>query len=233
MIFLLDIEGTTTPIDFVHKVLFPYARERVGGFVEDHFDELGPEVNALEREAEEDMASGAYQESFDRSSASSVARYIEFLIDNDRKSTPLKVIQGMIWKRGYEDGELVSTVYDDVPKAFRAWAAEGTSINIYSSGSALAQVLLFRHTDHGDLTDLIDNYFDTNIGHKREPDSYKEIAARLLFEPERIAFVSDVDSELDAAKTAGLVTYLSVREGNPPQANKYGHPVIHSLEELV
>ncbi|HUF03575.1 MAG TPA: acireductone synthase [Aridibacter sp.] len=232
MTFLLDIEGTTTPIDFVHKVLFPYARRHVGAFVREHLSELGPEVIALRREAGTDTASGEYSAGFDPGSAESVASYLEFLIDNDRKSTPLKSIQGMVWKHGYDSGELVSQVFDDVPTAFERWSAERTSVNIYSSGSSLAQVLLFRHTDHGDLTGFIDNYFDTNIGHKREDDSYAAIASRLLSDPSEIVFVSDVDAELDAAREARMETRLSVRAGNPPQANEGGHPLIHSLEEL-
>lgn len=232
MSILLDIEGTTTPIDFVHKVLFPYARDRVGGFVRDHLAELSPDVIALRKEADADIASGDYQASFDPGSPDSVSAYLEFLIDNDRKSTPLKSIQGMVWKHGYESGELVSQVFEDVPRAFERWSAEGESVNIYSSGSALAQVLLFRHTDQGDLTGYIDDYFDTNIGHKRDQASYAAIASRLLSDTSDIVFISDVDAELDAAKAAGMETRLSVREGNPPQANKQGHRVIRSLDEL-
>ncbi|MCO6510393.1 MAG: acireductone synthase, partial [Aridibacter famidurans] len=127
---------------------------------------------------------------------------------------------------------LVSQVFEDVPRAFERWSSEAESVNIYSSGSALAQVLLFRHTDHGDLTVYIDDYFDTNIGHKREQASYAAIASRLHSEPSEVVFVSDVDAELDAAKSAGMQTRLSVREGNPPQANEEGHPVIRSLDEL-
>lgn len=232
MKILLDIEGTTTPIDFVHKVLFPYAREHVGGFVKDHLAELSPEVIALKKEAEADIVSGVYPGPFDPTSAGSVSAYLEFLIDNDRKSTPLKSIQGMVWKHGYESGELVSQVFDDVPRAFERWSVEGETVAIYSSGSALAQVLLFRHTDQGDLTDFIDDYFDTNIGHKREQASYAAIASRLHSQPSEIVFVSDVDAELDAAKAAGMQTRLSVREGNPPQANEQRHQVIRSFEEL-
>lgn len=232
MTLLLDIEGTTTPIDFVHKVLFPYARRHIGAFVGEHLAELGPEVIASKKEAEADIEAGKYENGFDPGSPGSVAAYLEFLIDNDRKSTPLKSIQGMVWKHGYESGELVSQVFEDVPRAFERWSAEGTSVNIYSSGSALAQVLLFRHSDQGDLTEFIDNYFDTHIGHKREQASYAAIASRLLCEPPDIVFVSDVDAELDAARAAGMETRLSVRDGNPPQANEGGHPVIRSLDEL-
>ncbi|QQS39796.1 MAG: acireductone synthase [Acidobacteriota bacterium] len=232
MAFLLDIEGTTTPIDFVHKVLFPYAREHVGGFVRDHLAELSPEIIALKKEAETDIESGSYEGLFDPGSPDSVSSYLEFLIDNDRKSTPLKSIQGMVWKHGYESGELVSQIFADVPLAFERWSAEGETVAIYSSGSALAQVLLFRHTDHGDLTRFIDDYFDTNIGHKREKASYAAIASRLHSGPSEVVFVSDVDAELDAARGAGMQTRLSLREGNPPQANEQGHPVIRSLEEI-
>lgn len=229
MAFLLDIEGTTTPIDFVHKVLFPFARERMDEFVAEHLTELGPEAHLLAAEAAKDIESGNYSEGFDEHSANSVSGYLKYLIDNDRKSTPLKSIQGMVWKRGYESGQLASLVFSDVPGAFERWHSDGDSINIYSSGSALAQVLLFRHTDHGDLTGFIDNYFDTNIGHKREEHSYRKIAERLDFEPGEILFISDVDAELDAARAAGMETLLSVREGNPAQENAAGHRVVSSL----
>lgn len=211
---LLDIEGTTTPIDFVHKTLFPYARARMAGFVQQNFADLKFELSQFENEFAND---GNYKNELRPESPNSVSDYLVYLIDNDRKSTPLKSIQGTIWQAGYENGDLVSTVYDDVPKAFERWKDDGKTIAIYSSGSVLAQQLIFKYSDHGDLTRFIDRYFDTNIGHKRGPESYSGIAAELEFEAADILFVSDIPAELDAAAVSGYQTALSVRDGNEPQ----------------
>jgi enolase-phosphatase E1 len=226
---LLDIEGTTTPIDFVQNTLFPYAKARVTGFVEDNFDGLKIELAELAAEHEEDKD---YTGEFRPDSPNSVAEYLKFLIDNDRKSTPLKSIQGMIWQNGYENGELQSPVFDDVPSAFKRWKDGGKAIAIYSSGSMLAQKLLFKHTDHSDLTEFIDSYFDTNIGHKRETESYRAIAEEMNTNAGEILFVSDVLAELDAAQKAGMQTALAIREGNAEITGEHSHPVIHSFGEL-
>ena len=223
---LLDIEGTTTPIDFVHETLFPYAKARVSGYVEDNFDQLRIELSELTAEHEND---GDYSGEFRADSPNSIADYLKFLIDNDRKSTPLKSIQGMIWQRGYESGELHSAVFDDVPPALERWKADGKTIAIYSSGSVLAQMLLFKYTDHSDLTEFIDRYFDTNVGHKREPDSYRKIADELELEPAEVLFVSDVVAELDAAREAGTETALAIRKGNAAVDEHQPHWVVHDF----
>ena len=226
---LLDIEGTTTPLDFVQNTLFPYAKARVSGYVEDNFDQLRIEIAELAAESESDPE---YTAGFRANSSNSVAEYLKFLIDNDRKSTPLKSIQGNIWQIGYESGELHSSVFDDVPAAFERWKADGRIIAIYSSGSVLAQMLLFKYTDHGDLTEFIDRYFDTNVGHKREAESYKKIATELGLRPDQILFVSDVVAELDAAREAGMQTAMSVRKGNAEIAENQSHWVVHDFNEL-
>jgi enolase-phosphatase E1 len=226
---LLDIEGTTTPIDFVQNTLFPYAKARVAGFVEDHFDELKMELAELAAEHDNDAD---YTGEFRPESPTSIGDYLKFLIDNDRKSTPLKSIQGMIWQKGYESRELQSSVFDDVPPALKRWKDEGKTIAIYSSGSMLAQKLLFKYTDHSDLTECIDNYFDTNIGHKRETESYRAIADELELPAQEILFVSDVVAELDAAREAGMQTALAIREGNAPIPENQPHWVVHDFNEL-
>lgn len=226
---LLDIEGTTTPIDFVHKTLFPYARARVAGFVQQNFTDLKSEISQLENESSND---GEYKHELRPDSPNSVADYLIYLIDNDRKSTPLKAIQGTIWQAGYENGDLVSTVYDDVPKAFERWKSDGKTVAIYSSGSVLAQQLIFKYSDHGDLTRFIDRYFDTNIGHKRESESYSAIAADLEFETADILFVADISAELDAAAVSGYHTALSVREGNDPQTENSAHRTVTDFDDL-
>lgn len=227
--YLLDIEGTTTPIDFVHKVLFPYARERVMAFVQANFDMLQPEIVQL---AAEHAADSSYMTGLETDSARSVADYLTHLIETDRKSTPLKSIQGKIWRAGYESGELRSQIYEDVPRTFERWKIEGKTIAIYSSGSILAQKDLFKYTDHGDLTPFISDYFDTNVGGKRESESYAKIAEELGSEPADILFVSDVQAELNAAALAGLRTALSIREGNPKIIESIIHPVIRSFDDI-
>jgi len=208
---LLDIEGTTTPIDFVHKVLFPYAKERVGTYVQMHFGTLFGEIVQLVDESSHDET---YTIPVDPTEPGSVSAYLEHLINVDRKSTPLKSIQGSIWKEGYESGDLKSIVYDDVAPAFERWSAEGKTIAIYSSGSVLAQKLLFGYTDHGDLTPFISANFDTNIGHKREAESYRKIAETLSIDSKDLMFLSDIPEELDAASEAGYQIRLVVRPGN-------------------
>jgi enolase-phosphatase E1 len=222
---LLDIEGTTTPIDFVHKVLFPYAKSRVAGYVMTHFDALAGEIQQLVVEGDADGVS------VDRNNPESISTYLEFLIDRDLKSTPLKSIQGKIWKEGYEAGELRSIVFDDVPPAFERWADSGI-VSIYSSGSVLAQQLLFRYTDHGDLTPHISSYFDTEIGGKRESESYEQVALRLECDPDEILFCSDVTAELDAANRSGMQTVLVIRPGNEPVDDAGSHRIVDDFDDL-
>jgi enolase-phosphatase E1 len=226
---LLDIEGTTTPIDFVHRTLFPFAKEHIGRYVAEHFDRLRDEIIAVtDAHAHEQE----YTIPLDPTEPGSVTAYLEFLIDHDRKSTPLKSIQGTIWKEGYESGELVSRVYDDVPAAFERWKSDGKKIAIYSSGSALAQKLIFKHSDRGDLSEFIDNYFDTTVGHKREAASYRNIATEMGIDAGDILFVSDIPQELDAARSVGMQTALSVRPGNAEIEGDPNHRVISSFDEL-
>ena len=226
---LLDIEGTTTPIDFVHKTLFPYAKKRITTYVSNNFDKLTAEIKQLsdERLNDPEFSSPLYVDS-----PESVSDYLKYLIDQDRKSTPLKSIQGKIWQHGYEAGDLRSEIFEDVPRAFERWKTDGKLIAIYSSGSILAQQLIFRYSDRGDLTGFIDRYFDTLVGSKRDAESYRKIIADLGIEPINIAFVSDVGEELDAAEAAGMRTALSIRKGNVSVAENAKHPAVMSLTDL-
>jgi enolase-phosphatase E1 len=230
---LLDIEGTTTPIDFVHKTLFPYAKEKIGAFVAENFDEIQTEISQLKTEYKKDFSEQIYGRDFKEDEPETVSEYLKFLIEIDRKSTPLKSIQGKIWENGYGLGELRSVVFEDVPRAFERWKSKDKQIAVYSSGSVLAQKLIFKYSNFGDLTGFISDYFDTNVGHKRQTESYVKIAQKLNHPPKRIAFVSDVIAELDAAKTAGYETFLSVREGNAKVENQTKHCVIHSFDEIL
>ncbi len=232
-VILLDIEGTTTPIDFVHKTLFPFAKEKIGGFVAENFDEIKSEIAQLKTEYKNDFSEQIYGRDFREDAPETVAEYLKFLIEIDRKSTPLKSIQGKIWQKGYESGELESVVFADVPRAFEKWKAEEKQIAVYSSGSVLAQKLIFKYSNFGDLTGFISGYFDTHTGHKRETESYVKIAHALNHPPKRIAFVSDVTAELDAAKTAGCETFLSIREGNAQVEDQRKHKAIHSFDEIL
>jgi len=224
---LLDIEGTTTPIAFVHDVLFSYAREHVRGFLRANADEeaVRADIELLHTEHADDVSKGCNPPPL-------VADYVEWLIALDRKSTGLKSLQGKIWRQGYQEGSLKSQVFSDVPPAFERWQARGLSIDIFSSGSVLAQKLLFAHTEAGDLTGFIDRYFDTNVGKKGEAASYRRIAEELQLAPAEILFISDVIQELDAASEAGMKTLLSVRTGNVPESNVKRYAEIRSFDQI-
>ncbi len=197
-----DIEGTTTSINFVHSVLFPYASRELPEFVRSNQDkaEIADLLNRTRADAGESDAS--------------VERVINILlgwIDEDRKAMPLKALQGHIWKTGYEKGDFTGHVYVDVPDRLRRWSAMDISLYVYSSGSVAAQQLLFGYSDAGDLRPLFTGYFDTTIGHKKEPGSYLKIVASLALPAAGILFLSDIADELDAAASAGMKTTQLVR----------------------
>jgi enolase-phosphatase E1 len=234
---LLDIEGTTTPVDFVYQVLFPYARLHMKDFVTEHFsdEEVQSAIAELHQEHAQDEPSNPppLSEKSEPSGIAALVSYIHWLMERDKKSTPLKTLQGKIWEAGYRKGDLHGEVYDDVPAAFERWHQQGKTISIYSSGSVLAQKLIFAHTPYGDLTGYIAAYFDTRIGGKKEAESYRQIAERLPGTPSTILFISDVTSELDAARSANLQTLCSVRPGNQPIDKDAEHPIIKSFAEVL
>jgi enolase-phosphatase E1 len=229
---LLDIEGTTTPIDFVHQTLFGHARARVSGFLERHWND--PEVRAdvarLEAERAAELSQPAPPPWQD--DAAAVTAYVHWLMDRDRKSTGLKSLQGKIWEEGYRAGDLRGEVYPDVPPAMERWRGQGIDVAIFSSGSIQAQRSLFANTAAGDLTGFIHAYFDTTTGPKSEPQSYTRIAAALERAPSEVLFLSDIGAELDAARAAGMRTALCVRKpGSAPAGG--AHPVIHTFDQLL
>ena len=228
---LLDIEGTTTPIAFVHDVLFTYAREHVRDHLAQHSNELASDITQLREEHTRDTGSGAQPPPL-TNDADSLATYIHWLIDRDRKSTGLKSLQGKIWSEGYANGTLKAQVFSDVRSAFERWHKAGRRISIFSSGSTLAQQLLFAHTDDGDLTTFISDYFDTNVGAKGDAESYRRIAENMNLPPHEILFISDVVTELEAAEDAGMKTRLSIRPGNPEQPNADRFQIIYSLDNI-
>lgn len=239
-LYLLDIEGTTSPVSFVYDALFPYARRRMKAYVFAHAGEpaLDADLRLLAQENAIDRAAGApiiyLSQTLSQDPAealqSSVA-YLLWLMDKDRKSTALKSIQGKIWAEGYEQGHLHSEVFPDVPAALKRWHA-AARVAIYSSGSVEAQKYLFRFTGAGDLTPLIDAHFDTHTGPKVESASYQKIAAALNADPSTILFISDSVRELDAAREAGMSTLLSLRPGNAAIPDHNGHPATHSFDNL-
>jgi enolase-phosphatase E1 len=228
---LLDIEGTTTPIAFVHDVLFTYARQHVRDYLVQHANALTDDIALLREEHTRDTSSGAQPPPFTDDPAA-IATYVHWLIDRDRKSTGLKSLQGKIWREGYTSGTLKAQVFSDVRPAFERWHKAGLRISIFSSGSALAQQLLFAHTEDGDLTTFLSDYFDTNVGAKGDAESYRRIANQMNLPPGEILFISDVATELAAATEAGMETRLSIRVGNHPQPNTDCFHVIHTFDEV-
>lgn len=220
---LTDIEGTTSDIRFVQQVLFPYARARLPNWLAEHATDAAvrPWLQATAHEAGLSAAATPAQ----------LAAVLQGWMDADRKATPLKALQGMIWREGYAAGDFVAHVYDDVAPTLRAWRARGLRLFVYSSGSAQAQQQFFAHSAAGDLTPLFEGWFDTETGPKREAASYARIAAAIGVAPAQILFLSDIVAELDAARASGLRTTLLCR---PPQqcAADAPHPCVHDFTEL-
>jgi enolase-phosphatase E1 len=243
---LLDIEGTTTPIAFVHEVLFPYARSQVGNYLATHFESPDTRVDLakLREEHAMDVKQGLrppplrgenrheQEEESPDVEVDSFLPYIHWLIDRDRKSTALKSLQGKLWRQGYLDGTLEAPIFEDVAPTLARWQRAGLKISIFSSGSSLAQQLLFAHTEAGDLTRFIDHYFDTTNGPKTAMESYQQIASTLSLPAHEILFISDVSDELDAARSAGMETLLCIRPGNRPQGFTGQHQIAHSFEDI-
>jgi enolase-phosphatase E1 len=231
-LYLLDVEGTTSPISLVYEQLFPYARRHLRAFLFQHAGQ--PETEAdLALLAEENRAeAGADAPGFlAGGSVDEAYGYLIWLMDRDRKSTALKSLQGRIWRAGFLAGELVGTVFGDVPEALARWSSEA-KVAIYSSGSVEAQQLLFRYSSAGDLTPYISAYFDTRTGAKTSPESYRAIAAAMSSTTNEVLFVSDLLRELDPAREAGCGTRLSAREGNAPVEDAGAHEVIRSFAEI-
>ena len=198
-----DIEGTTTDIAFVHKVLFPYARKALPAFV--RAQASSPQVAA-------DLAATAQLADKPEAELDQLIAILIDWIDQDRKATPLKSLQGQIWKAGYENGDFRGHIYPDAHAGLTRWHAQGAHMSVYSSGSIAAQQLLFGHSDFGDMRPLFQAWFDTTTGPKRDTQSYSKIAQALDFRPDHILFLSDVSAELDAAREAGLQTIHLVRD---------------------
>jgi len=236
-VILLDIEGTTTPIDFVTKVLFPYARSKMESFIRKKVqdEQVHPLIKELRTQQREDTKRGLqppdWRDEDPEIEITSAAAYCQWLIQRDSKCTALKALQGMIWQAGYARGELRGQVYPDVPRAFARWRWQKREIVIYSSGSVLAQRLLFQTTPFGDLKAFIRDYFDTHTGAKSETASYRKIAISLGSSPGEILFISDAVKEVEAAQVAGLRGVLCDRS-EQSVASTADAEVIHSFDEV-
>jgi enolase-phosphatase E1 len=232
---LLDIEGTSTPIDFVYKTLFPFASARAEDFLRRHFQdtEVADVITQLAAAHAEDRALGAptWMDGTDEEEMESANAYVQWLIGRDSKITPLKTLQGKIWEQGFAKGELKGEVYPDVAPAFARWKSQGRLLAIFSSGSILAQQLLFANSTAGDLSAFLEGYFDTTTGPKRDEVSYRIIAESLGIATKHFLFLSDVVAELDAARAAGMKTALSLRP-SIPRPRIAVHPEIENFEQV-
>jgi len=215
-----DIEGTTSSIRFVHEVLFPYAREHIGTFVRSNAEDMGvvSHLNDVRLEVGKDL------------DLDSIVDQLVQWIDEDKKITPLKALQGMIWEEGYYKGELTGHLYADAIEYLRKWHDMGIKLYVFSSGSVQAQKLLFGHSDAGDLTPLFSGYYDTRIGNKREADAYRNILQDIGLPPGEVLFLSDIVEELDAAKAAGMQTTMLVRDESPTK--DLGHTQVKNFAEI-
>lgn len=226
---LLDVEGTTSSIAFVYDVLFAYAKKHVAEYFDNHHND--PVVCAAAEELAVEVGSCETLDTPEGRTQLTLAAI--GLMDRDIKSTPLKSLQGMIWRDGFESGQLVSHIFDDVPVALEQWANSGIDVRIYSSGSIEAQKLFFGHTSAGDLTCFFSGHYDTTTGPKREQASYSSIATAMGMPARQILFISDVGAELDAARAAGMQTAAAIRPGNRPLESLYEHETIRSFDEIT
>jgi enolase-phosphatase E1 len=200
-----DIEGTTTSLAFVKEVLFPYARTNLADYVRCHAEE--PQVKALLEETCKESGAAL-------NTGQLITQLIQWL-DEDKKVTPLKSLQGLLWEAGYRKGAFKGHIYPDAATYLKIWKSQGLDLYIYSSGSIQAQKLLFAHTEYGDLTPLFSGYFDTHIGGKKDRESYCKIAQQIGIPANQLLFLSDIKEELDAAKAAGFQTLWLTRDSTP------------------
>lgn len=220
---LTDIEGTTTSVNFVYEVLFPYFKNHFQDFLEKegHTEIVLHQFELVKKTIlEEENRVIGHEE---------VIKILYHWVEKDRKHPALKNLQGMVWKEGYEKGELKGHIYEDVPPAFEKWKNLGITIGIYSSGSVEAQKLIFGSSIFGDLCIYLSHYFDTAVGAKRESSSYQKIQEELKIPSEEILFVSDVEAELDAAKEVGFQTIQLIRPGTNPGSR---HHKVESFKEI-
>lgn len=221
---LVDVEGTTSAIAYVYDVMFPFARKGIAGYVAEHWDD-SPFASVRAQ-----FAADVGQE---LTTPDGLVAEAMRLMDGDVKATGLKELQGLVWEAGFRSGELRAHVFPDVPPALRAWRDAGVAVRVYSSGSVHAQRLFFGHSEAGDLLPLFSGHYDTTTGPKREPMSYARIAADWGLAPREILFLSDIGTELDAARDADLETALVLRPGNAAaEESEPPHRVVASFDQI-
>jgi enolase-phosphatase E1 len=217
---ITDIEGTTSSLSFVKEILFPYARDHITAYITSHDND--PAIQEALNEARK--IAGA-----ELTTDQLIEAFIQW-IDLDKKVTPLKTIQGLLWEKGYREGHFKGHIYADAVDSLRKWQRLGFKIFVYSSGSVYAQKLLFGHTEHGDLNPLFSGYFDTHIGVKTSPDSYSKIASSIEIQPENCLFLSDIKEELDAAHRSGMHVIWLTRTNRPDRRAVY--PQVSSFNDI-
>ncbi|CCD25808.2 putative acireductone synthase UTR4 NDAI_0G00320 [Naumovozyma dairenensis CBS 421] len=214
-VYLLDIEGTVCPIAFVKDVLFPYFASQVPLLTHSKDGKIIELLSQFGIENDDELT-----------------KHILDLVNRDVKDSILKNLQGHVWAKGYETGEIKAPIYSDAIQFIERYGdvsgCKETKIYIYSSGSVKAQKLLFAHVEGGDSKEVLDlqpyinGYFDINTsGKKTEIQSYVNILKdiNMVEAPEKVLFLSDNPLELDAAKIAGISTGLALRPGNVPVPN--------------
>ena len=219
---LVDIEGTTSPISFVKNVMFPHSKERIDSFIKKHKND--PKVKQIIEEVKQ-------IEKNQNLSDEDVANVLKQWIDEDKKVAPLKEIQGLIWKEGFETGELKAPVYDDAYQKLKEWK-EKVLVYIYSSGSVEAQKLFFSHTEKGNILDWFSGHFDTRTGNKKEDTSYKKIAEQIGTSPEEVLFLSDNPDEIKAAAQAGMKVIRIVRPNDAEYIQDFPYKQVSSFDEI-
>ena len=232
---LLDIEGTTCPVSFVSTTLFPYASKHLASYLERH--QHDPSIASLLEQVDAHQQSNTCPPGGTNPTPPSLASrvaYLQSLIQADVKLTALKDIQGRIWQEGYEQGQLISPLFEDVAPCLQAWHTMGMVLAVYSSGSVAAQKLLYQYSNSGDLTPLFSHWFDTHQGPKQKASSYQSICAAMATPPGQVLFLSDSPAELQAAQAVGLSVVASDRPGNPQQPDPYlpSVPTFHALTIL-
>ncbi|WP_115080192.1 acireductone synthase [Synechococcus sp. N32] len=235
---LLDIEGTTCPMSFVSDVLFPFAKQELSHYIKQHWDESPHKkpIQAAKKEwlndqSPESMKIKQQVAKRETEEMDGLIQYLKHLIRIDKKSTALKDLQGRIWEYGYNNGDLKSQLFPETAECLREWREQGITLSVYSSGSIQAQKLLYRHSPAGDLEKVFSHWFDTHTGPKKSTESYTTIAKQLQISPNKIWFVSDNGAECDSARSAGIHTLFSLREGNPDRDPR-DHTVVQSLREV-
>ena len=219
---LLDIEGTIAPITFVKDILFPYSKEKMESFVKENIDK--PEIKKIVEDVKKIEGKDL--------SVDEVIQTLKRWIDEDKKITPLKEIQGYIWEEGFSSGKIRAPLYEDAYRKMLQWREKDIPMYIYSSGSVKAQKLFFSHTEKGNILDFFKGHFDTKIGNKKEPESYKKIAKEIGLKPEEILFLSDNPDEIKAAAEAGMKAVRVVREGDAQFIENFPYPQISTFDQI-